>query len=480
VVPPVDLTTPVAFTVASGTPGGSVPGEVVAVVTGGVLSSFTVTETLVLRPAMFVAEQVKVVPAVSAVTVLLVQPVLDVMLDPGEGSVTLQLTVTGDVLFQPAALGAGVTVGTITGGVLSSLIVTEVVVVRPAPFVAAHVITVPAVSVEMVVAPHPVLLAMPDPGSETAHVTVVLALFQPAALGAGVTVGTTTGGDVSSLTVTELVAVKPAMLVAVQVKVVPAVSAVTVLVVQPLLDVTLEPGEGSVTLQLTVTGDVLFQPAPFGVGLTVGTMTGGVLSMLMLLAVATALTLPALSVQVPLADSPAPSVLRTTGAVQLAIPERASVPVKVTVTFVLFQPAPFGAGEAAAVAEGGVMSILMVADTEPERPAPSTAVHVNVVPGVSAASVTGSQPVVRSELTPEIGSVTVQFKVTFVLFQPAAFGAGVMTGTMVGGRVSILTVTDAEAVAPLLSVAVHVNVVPPVSADTVELPQPVLEAIPVG
>jgi len=150
------------------------------------------------------------------------------------------------------------------------------------------------------------------------------------------------------------------------------------------------------------------------------------------------------------------------------------------VTLVLFQPAPLGAGAAAAVAVGGVMSILMVAETEAESPAPSTAVQVNVVPGVSAVRLAGSQPVVRSELTPEIESVTVQFKVTFVLFHPAPLGAGVMTGTIAGGRVSILTVTDAEAVAPLLSVAVHVNVVPLVSADTVELPQPELEDIPVG
>src|ERR1700687_1965301 len=122
VVPDVDLTTALAFTVDSGTKGGSVPGAGVAVVTGGVVSSLTVTETVLVSPAMFVAVQVKVVPAVGAVTLLVVQPDDEVMLEPGEGSVTLQLTVTGEVLFQPAAFGAGLTVGTMTGGVLSMYI----------------------------------------------------------------------------------------------------------------------------------------------------------------------------------------------------------------------------------------------------------------------------------------------------------------------------------------------------------------------
>ena len=97
-------------------------------------------------------------------------------------------------------------------------------------------------------------------------------------------------------------------------------------------------------------------------------MLGGVLSILIPLAVAVA-TLPAMSVQVPLADCPAPSVLSVAGAVQLAMPERLSVPVNVTVTLALFQPAPFGAGEAAAVATGGVLSILSVYVADAEFPA---------------------------------------------------------------------------------------------------------------
>jgi hypothetical protein len=217
-----------------------------------------------------------------------------------------------------------------------------------------------------------------------------------------------------------------------------------------------------------------------GFGVTLVLVTGGVLSILIPLTDAGTLTFPATSVQVPLAEKPVPSVLRITGAVQPAMPDSASVPANVTVTLVLFQPAALGAGIADATAVGGVMSSLSVADTDAASPAPSTAMQVNVMPAVSVARATGSQPVVRSGLIPEIESVAVQFKVTAVLFQPAAFGVGLITGRIAGGLVSIITLTDAEAVAPLLSVAVHVNVVPLVSADNVELPQPVLEAIPVG
>src|SRR5258708_3084911 len=217
-----------------------------------------------------------------------------------------------------------------------------------------------------------------------------------------------------------------------------------------------------------------------GFGVTLVLVTGAVLSILIPLTDAGALTFPATSVQVPLAEKPVPSALRITGAVQLAIPDSASVPANVTVTLVLFQPAALGAGVADAIAVGGVMSILIVAETEDPTPAPSTAVHVNVVPAVSVLSVIESHPVVRSELIPEMGSVAVQLKETAVLFHPNAFGAGEIVPTIAGGLVSILTVTDAEAVAPLLSVAVHVNVVPLVSADKVAVPHPVLEAIPVG
>ena len=44
------------------------------------------------------------------------------------------------------------------------------------------------------------------------------------------------------------------------------------------------------------------------------------------------------------------------------MPERASAQVNVTVTLVLFQPAPLGTGLCVSLMLGGVLSILMAAD----------------------------------------------------------------------------------------------------------------------
>ena len=68
------------------------------------------------NPAPFVAEQVKVTPAVSAVRVVGVQPVEDAT--PDSGSVTLQLAVTL-LRYQPLLPRVPMIWGTITGGVVS-------------------------------------------------------------------------------------------------------------------------------------------------------------------------------------------------------------------------------------------------------------------------------------------------------------------------------------------------------------------------
>ena len=91
------------------------------VVIGGEISIFTTTETEFVSGVgvlPLVAEQVSVVPVVGAVKVVGPQPVLEAMLV--SGSVTLQVTVTGRVLFQSEPLGRGLTVGIITGGVVSA------------------------------------------------------------------------------------------------------------------------------------------------------------------------------------------------------------------------------------------------------------------------------------------------------------------------------------------------------------------------
>src|SRR4030095_12312177 len=90
--------------------------------TGAVLSILIVTEALRGRPAAFVAEHVRTVPAVSVVRLVVVHPVEDE--SPNSGSVAVQLTDPGE-LFQPVTFGEGVTVGTITGAVVSNLVMTS-------------------------------------------------------------------------------------------------------------------------------------------------------------------------------------------------------------------------------------------------------------------------------------------------------------------------------------------------------------------
>jgi hypothetical protein len=124
---------------------------------------------------------------------------------------------------------------------------------------------------------------MPDVGSLKFQETVVEVLVQPAAFGVGVTTAATFGGVRSILTVTETDVVSPAPFTAEQVNVVPGVSAEREVVPQPELDAI--PDSGSLVLQLTVTGIEVFQPLPFGTGLTVGTTTGGVVSPVLLLTV---------------------------------------------------------------------------------------------------------------------------------------------------------------------------------------------------
>src|SRR5581483_4286605 len=74
------------------------PAAGIPEITGGVLSILRVMGTDVARPTPFVAEQVRVMPSVSAVRLIGAHPVEDAM--PDSGSDTLQLTVTA-VRYQP-------------------------------------------------------------------------------------------------------------------------------------------------------------------------------------------------------------------------------------------------------------------------------------------------------------------------------------------------------------------------------------------
>ena len=105
---------------------------------------------------------------------------------------TLQLTVTGPV-YQPLLPSWPVTVGVITGGVWSILIVTGTELDSPAPFVAEHV-SVEFPSVVRIVRPQPLEVAIPVSGSEVFQVTVTAPVYQPLVPVGPETVGTITGG----------------------------------------------------------------------------------------------------------------------------------------------------------------------------------------------------------------------------------------------------------------------------------------------
>ena len=98
----------------------AVPAMIARVAVGAVLSILIVTEAELERPALFVAEQVRVEPAVSEVKLDAVQPVEVLM--PDSASVTVQLTVTL-LVYQPFDPAVPEMEGVITGAVLSKMVV---------------------------------------------------------------------------------------------------------------------------------------------------------------------------------------------------------------------------------------------------------------------------------------------------------------------------------------------------------------------
>src|SRR2546428_13663956 len=94
---------------------------------------------------------------------------------------------------------------------------------------------------------------------------------------------------------------------------------------------------------------------------------------------ATSLTLSALSLHVPDADWFVPSPLFVMGASQLAMPDRLSFPLKVTVTSVLFQPNALGGTSRAALAVGLVLSMLMLLTVVGSAALPSTYTQLPVL-----------------------------------------------------------------------------------------------------
>ena len=158
--------------------------------------------------------------------------------------------------------------------------------------------------------------------------------------------------------------------------------------------------------------------------------TGGVLSMLS--ATHVFVLFPALSIAVPHILCPAPSVVTVIGAEHEAMPDVASLHVKLTATSVLFHPSALAEGLASAVITGSVLSMFNTTDVVALFPALSTAVPVITCPAPSVVTVIGDGQEAMSE--PESAHVNVT--VTSVLFQPFALGAGIADGVSTGGTVS--------------------------------------------
>ncbi len=111
---------------------------------------------------------------------------------PDSASEQAKPTVTS-VLFHPATFAAGLRLGLIDGAVLSSLTVTEPVPTLPSLSEAVAVLTTAAASVVTVSVAGVGPESTPEPASVADHVRPTLALFQPAAFGAGVSAAVTTG-----------------------------------------------------------------------------------------------------------------------------------------------------------------------------------------------------------------------------------------------------------------------------------------------
>src|SRR5579859_1501076 len=131
---------------------------------------------------------------------------------PDNASVQVNETVTS-VLFQPAALGEGEPEAVIEGGVSSILTVAVVVLVFPATSVLLPVASCPLPS--LVNANGEAQVATPESVSAQVKLTVTLVLFQPNDVGWGVSVAVIEGGVLSILSVTAVLALLPALSVAV-------------------------------------------------------------------------------------------------------------------------------------------------------------------------------------------------------------------------------------------------------------------------
>ena len=105
-----------------------------------------------------------------------------------------------------------------------------------------------------------------------------------------------------------------------------------------------------------------------------------------------------------------------------------------TVTSLLFHPYPLAGVRLTKAMTGMVLSILIVTETELDRPALFVAEQVSTVPVVSEVKMVEVQPMeVRM---PDCGSETVQVTVTLLLYQPFVPNMPEILGLMTGGVLS--------------------------------------------
>lgn len=182
-------------------------------------------------------------------------------------------------------------------------------------------------------------------------------------------------------------------------------------------------------LQVNVTVTlVLFHPAEFAAGEADAEMVGSACSRFTMAEAAA--VFPATSVVVPDTGWLAPSLEIVVEVGQVAIPDNESLHVKLTVTGLISHPLAFGAGESLGITVGGVLSMLRLRQPGgDEFPCVSIALAQTAWLAPSELTSIGAGQILIGKEPP----VQVKVTVTYVLFQPAALGAGEGDGMMVGG-----------------------------------------------
>ena len=140
----------------------------------------------------------------------------------------------------------------------------------------------------------------------------------------------------------------------------------------------------------------------------------------------------------------------STGSLNASTPESASTASKATVTSALYQPFELGEDDAEAITVGGVLSRLMVTEVLALLPAASCATPVKTWFAPSAVTaISGGQTAMSESRSRQKKASAASLRI-----QPAAFGSGELTALMLGGVLSMFTLSAAWAVLPARSTAV--------------------------